>query len=84
MSILEIELTPEMEHRLREKALRRGLEAKVYAQSLLLQDLSQEEHATEPTVERQFNVMEFHGAGRDVLKDLDVQKYVRDLRNEWD
>jgi hypothetical protein len=84
MSILEIELTPEMEHRLREKAMRRGLESKVYAQSVVLRDLSQEEHITEQTEERQFNVMDFHGVGRDALKDLDVQKYVSDLRDEWD
>ena len=32
MSILEIELTPEMEQRLREKAKRRGQSAPIYAQ----------------------------------------------------
>ena len=84
MSILEIELTPEMEHRLREKARRRGMEARVYAQVVVARDLAQEEYTAEPVAERRFNVMEFHGAGRDALKGLDVQKYVSDLRNEWD
>ena len=40
MSILEIELTPEMEHRLREKARRRGIEARVYAQAVVARDLA--------------------------------------------
>ena len=34
MSILEIELTPEMQVRLREKAKRRGLEEKAYVQTV--------------------------------------------------
>ena len=84
ISILEIELTPELEHRLRERAQRRGVEARVYAQAVVIRDLSQEEYAAEPVAKRRFNVMEFHGTGRDALKGLDVQKYVSDLRNEWD
>ncbi len=77
MSILEIELTPEMERRLREKAKSRGQEAKAYVQTMVLHDLSQVEDSLTPDNDRPFNVMEFHGAGRDAWKDIDVQNYLR-------
>lgn len=106
MSILEIELTPEMEQRLREKAGRKGLTAPDYARALVAEDLQQGlpeqpkhsimeleglgaatrkvEIAT-PIVdgEQRFDVMDFHGVGREALKNLDVQKYLADLRDEW-
>lgn len=84
MSILEIELTPEMEQRLREKAKRRGLETKAYAQTVMLRDLAQQE-TEQPT----HSIMELEGLGAEIWKDekgelIDAQEYVNELRREWD
>jgi hypothetical protein len=84
MSILEIELTPEMQARLREKAKRRGLEEKAYLQTVVLHDLSQEE--AEPP---KHSIMELEGLGAEIWKDrngdlLDAQEYINGLRREWD
>jgi len=84
MSILEIELTPEMEQQLHERASRHGLEARAYVQTVVMRDLSQEEDATTPGGERRFSVMDFYGVGRDVWKDVDVQQYINEMRDEWD
>ncbi len=80
MSILEIELTPEMQERLREKAKRRGLEEKAYVQTVVMRDLSLEE----PDSDRPYSVMDFYGVGRDTWKGVDVQEYVNEMRDEWD
>ncbi len=82
MSILEIELTPEMRERLREKAHRRGLEEKAYVQTVVMRDLSQEE------AQPKHSIMELEGLGAEIWKDekgelLDAQEYVNDLRREW-
>ena len=82
MSILEIELTPEMKRRLDEKAKRRGLEAKAYAQTLVLQNL-QEEDAAHLDSEKRYDVMDFYGAGREAWSGVDVQKYISEMRDEW-
>ncbi len=82
MSILEIELTPEMQERLREKAKRRGLEEKTYVQTVVLQDLQEEEAA--PEVKKQYNVMDFYGIGSEAWADVDVQKYIHEMRDEWE
>ncbi|MGI4789999.1 MAG: hypothetical protein ACRYFS_14255 [Janthinobacterium lividum] len=84
MSILEIELTPEMEQRLREKAKQRGLEAKAYIQTVVIQDLQQE---VPPRLKH--SIMELEGLGAEGWTDkqgalVDAQKYVNELRREWD
>jgi hypothetical protein len=84
MSVLEIELTPEMQERLHEKAKRRGLAEKAYVLSVMLRDLSQEE--AEPP---KHSIMELEGLGAEIWKDeagalLDAQEYVNELRREWD
>lgn len=84
MSILEIELTPEMQQRLREKAKKRGLEEKAYVQTMVMRDLSQEE--AEPP---KHSILELEGLGAEIWTDqkgalLDAQEYVNDLRREWD
>ncbi len=84
MSILEIELTPEMRQRLREKAKRRGLEERAYVQTVVMHYLSQEE-AEQP----KRSIMELEGLGAEIWKDqkgalLDAQEYVNELRREWD
>ena len=81
MSILEIELTPEMQARLREKAHRRGLEEKAYVQTVVMHDLSQEE-AKQP----KHSILELEGLGAEIWKDdkgalLDAQEYVNELWN---
>ena len=76
MSILEIELTPEMRNRLREKAKRRGLEEKAYVEAVVTQDLQEEE--------KRYNVMDFYGSGREAWAGVDVQGYINELRDEWD
>lgn len=84
MSILEIELTPEMEQRMREKAERSGMEIKEYAQTVMTQNLQEE-------APRQLkrSIMELEGLGAELWKDkhgnlLDAQAYVSELRQEWD
>ena len=79
MSILEIELTPEMEQRLREKAKRRGLEAKTYAQIVVMQDLQ-----GEAPRQSKHSIMELHGIGRGTWAGIDVQAYINETRDEWD
>lgn len=79
MSILEIELTPEMWERLREKAQRRGLEEKAYVQTMVMRDLSQEE--AEPP---KHSIMELHGIGKKAWAGVDVQQYLNEMRDEWD
>ena len=82
MSILEIQLTPEMQERLREKAHRRGMEEKAYVQTVVVRDLSQEE-AEQP----KHSIMKLEGLGAEIWKDqqgalLDAQEYVNELRRE--
>ncbi len=84
MSILEIELTPDMERRLREKAKRQGLETKVYAQRAVLQAL-QEEASLPP----KRSIIELEGLGAELWRDeqgnlIDAQNYVNGLRREWE
>lgn len=58
MSILEIELTPEMDDRLREKARRKGMTAPDYARALVAEDL-QQEVSKQPS----HSIMELGGLG---------------------
>ena len=83
MSILEIELTPEMEQRLHEKAGQRGVEAKAYVRTVVIHDLLQEGEAATPA-EPRFSVMDFYGVGRDAWEGVDVQQYINEMRDEWD
>ena len=83
MSILEIELTPEMAKRLAEKAKQRGLAAKAYAQTVVLEALQEE-----APQQRKHSIMELEGLGAELWKDekgdlLDAQEYVDELRQEW-
>jgi len=79
MSILEIELTPEMQERLREKAKRRGLKEKAYVQTVVMHDLSQEE-----TEQPKHSIMELHGTSKEAWAGVDVQQYLNEMRDEWD
>ncbi len=90
MSILEIELTPEMEQRLREKARRRGLTAPDYARALVAEGLQQEiPEQPEHSVMGKHSIMELEGLGAEIWKGkdgtpADAQDYVNELRWEWD
>ena len=84
MSILEIELTPEMAKRLAERAEQKGMEAKAYAETIMIQKLQEE-------APRQLkrSIMELEGLGAELWKDehgnlLDAQAYVNEMRQEWD
>ncbi len=84
MSILEIELTREMQQQLQERAARRGQSASAYAQSLLLKDLEQQGND-----QPKHSIMELEGLGAEIWKDehgdlIDAQEYVNELRREWD
>ncbi len=84
MSILEIELTPELEQRLREKAKRHGLESKPLAQTVMLLALQEEDVPKRP----KRSIMELEGLGAEMWKDengalIDAQDYVNGLRQEW-
>lgn len=83
MSILEIELTPEMEQRLAEKAQQRGLETKAFAQIVMRQALREEDTSKQP----KRSILELEGLGAELWKDengasLDAQEYVNALRSE--
>lgn len=85
MSILEIELAPEMEQRLREKAKRHGLESRPLAQTVMLLALLAEDTLKLP----KHSIIELEGLGTEIWKDengslVDAQDYVDELRQEWD
>lgn len=79
MSILKIELTQEMQQRLQKRAAHQGQGAADYARSLLLKDLGQQANENP-----NHSVMEFYGVGREALKDLGVQNYINEMRDEWE
>lgn len=39
---------------------------------------------TEPPSEKQRNIMEFRGVGKEMWAGVDAQEYVNRLRDEWD
>ena len=77
---LVLELTRDEEDQLRERAAQRGQDASTYALSLLRQGIL----AEEPIPARKHNVMEFFGVGRQTWQGVDVQQYIREMRDEWD
>lgn len=79
MSILEIELAPEMEQRLAENAKRQGMEAKAYAQTVMQQML-----LGEIPQNPKRSIMELEGLGREAGDGVDVQQYINEMRDEWD
>ena len=79
MSILGIELTPEIEQRLRGKAKRRGQSLPIYVQSILLKDLELREEELP-----KHSIMELQGLGKEAWAVVNVQEYINELRSEWD
>ncbi len=95
MSILEIDLTPELENRLREEAKRQGLSSSEYALSALermsLPDAESGVKAVSNLATDQdkvgHNIMELHGLGAEIWKNeqgafIDAQDYVNELRQD--
>jgi len=79
MSIMEIELTQEMQQRLQERATRRGQSAVAYAQALLLKELDQQGNE-----QPKHSIMEMHGIGKGAWAGVDVQQYISEMRDEWE
>ena len=77
---LVLELTQDEEARLRERAALLGQDASAYALNLVRQDIGAE--ALDP--QRKRSPMEFYGIGREALRGLDVDAYIREMRDEWD
>lgn len=50
--------------------------------ALTAQDLAGASVTTEQQPERR--IMDLHGLGREIWKDVDPQAYVNELRSEWD
>ena len=65
---------------LRVRAAQQGQDAQTYALTLLRQDFQ----AAPPPAAQKHNVMEFYGVGRDTWQGVDVQQYIREMRDEWD
>lgn len=79
MSILEVDLTPEMDHQLRQAASRRGVVAAEYARTALAKVLQEE--PADPTLH---SIMEFEGIGREALQGIDVDAFLREMCNDND
>ncbi len=77
---LVLELTRDEEDRLRERAARRGQDVLEYTLGLVREGMRTEE----PAPAKKHSVMEFYGIGRDALRGLDVDAYIREMRDEWD
>lgn len=79
MSILEVDLTPEMDQQLRQAASRRGVAAPEYARTALAKVLQEE--PADPTLH---SIMEFEGVGREALQGIDVDAFLREMCNDND
>ncbi len=80
MSILEIDLTPDLHRRIDEEAQMRGLSPSEYV-CLSVADLLSPPILGERPLH---DAMEFAGAGREALRGVDVDQFIRELRAEWD
>lgn len=85
MSLLEVELETNMRRRLDTLAQKRGLPASVMVRQAVEKLVEAEEAQDKP----KHSIMELHGLGAEIWKDengnlIDAQKYVNELRSEWD
>lgn len=76
-----IELTPEQEAQLRVEAGKRRMDETECARTLLAEKLTPETESGKP---RQRSILELEGVGAELWKDIDVEKYINDSRDEWD
>lgn len=80
MSMLEIDLTPDLARRIREEAQIQGLSPSDYVRLSLKSLINQPAAGARP----KHNVMEFAGAGRRALEGVDVDRFIHEMRAEWD
>lgn len=78
---LIIELTPEQEAQLQAQAEERSLKPSEYARTVIVKQLTTQAEAEKP---RQRSILELEGVGAELWKDIDVEKYIDDSRDEWD
>jgi len=79
MSILEVELEPEITRRLQEAAAKRGLLATELVRAAV-NKLLESENDNQP----KHSIMELHGIGKGAWAGVDVQAYINEMRDEWD
>ena len=77
-----LELSPELEARLREEAAQRHLDVSTYAVDVLAQKMNVA--PTDQSQRPKRSLMELHGLGAELWKDIDVEKYINNSRDEWD
>ncbi len=85
MSILEVDLTPNLDTIIRSEAKRIGLTPSEYVRRSMEDLLKSKQLEERP----KRSIMELHGLGAEIWKDkngnlIDAQEYVNDLRKEWD
>ncbi len=78
---ITIELTPEQEAVLKAQARNRCLNPSEYARTVVVDQLTAQAEAEKP---RQRSILELEGVGAELWKDIDVEKYINDSRDEWD
>ena len=85
MNILEVRLEEDVQERLNQVAARRGLATTELIRVAVANLLEAEEQKELPKL----SIMALHGLGAEIWKDengklIDAQKYVNELRSEWD
>lgn len=77
---LTLHLTPVMEAKLRERAVREGHAEEEIALNAVEQFLEREEAPPK----RRRTILEFRGVGKHNPVGKDAQEYVNEMRDEWD
>ena len=78
---ITIEFTPEQEAQLQIEAEKRSLNSAEYIRTVVVERLTMQSAAKEP---RQRSILELEGIGAELWKNIDVEKYINDSRDEWD
>lgn len=77
-----LELSAELEARLREEAAQHNQNVAEYAVGVLAEKLKGLPVSQSERPKR--SLMELHGLGAELWQGVDVEKYINDMRNEWD
>ena len=78
---ITIEVSTEMQAQLRAEAAKRGMDEEECARNLLAEKLIATTPVEAPPTR---SIMELHGLGAELWKDINVEKYINDMRDEWD
>lgn len=73
-----IDISADMEKKLREEAARHGQDLPAYIQQILASQVAQ------GVLPARSDVMEMHGIGKATWQGVDVEKYITAERDEWD